>query len=187
MPPTDDHPPDSPFIDIRTEAAGPSVRLFVGPIPMVAVDDGDVPRGLWIAVALDPVNGRVAGLGLYDAPPSDESVLALVDQETVGRGPLGTLWSCTFSAVITDLALLWSTPERLAWLNQHGIRLHAAVPAGPAADEGAQRAFGRTTASLCKVMKRRRHGRDADRRALLTLEAAAEAAREWRAAREAAA
>jgi hypothetical protein len=181
MPPTEeDLPQEVPFIDVRTEAPVPNVRLFVGPIPMVAIDEGDMPRSLWIAVALDLVDGRAAGLGLYDAPPSDECVLSLLDQGTVGHGPLGTLWSCTCAAVTTDWALLWSTPERLAWLTRRGIRLHAAVPAGPAADEVAQRAFGRTTASLCKFMKRRRHARAADRRALLTLQAAAEAAREWR-------
>lgn len=177
----------SPIEDLTPGVPGTSVRIFVGPIPAVAVEDGDVPRSLWIAVALDLVDGRAAGLGLYDAPPTDESVLSLLDRETDERGPLGTLWSCTCAAVTTDRALLWSTPERLAWLARRGIRLLAAVPAGPAADERAQRVFGRTTASLCKVMKRRRHARDADQRALLTLQAAADAAREWRAAGDVAA
>lgn len=184
MCPIVDLPPDVPLIEARTGVPAPDVRIFVGPIPMVAIDDGDGLRRLWIAVALDLVDGRAAGLGLYDAPPSDECVLSLLDRRAVEGGPLGTLWSCTCAAVTTDRALLWATPERLEWLARRGITLRAAVPAGPAADEGPQRMFGQATASLCRVMKRRRHARDANRRALLTVQAAAEAAREWRAARD---
>jgi hypothetical protein len=159
-----------------------TVRLFVGEVPRIVLDDGSSPRSMWVAVAMDVANDRAAGLGLYDALPSDGHLLALLDAALVEEGPLGTVWACACTAVVTDRALLWSTPETADWLSRRGIELRAAVPPWPAADERAERPFTRTLTSLCKHVRGRRHASDAERRALVTRQAAMEAAHAWRAA-----
>lgn len=156
------------------------VRLFVGPITTLAVDDGTKLSDLWVAMALDLVADRAVGLGLYDAPPHDAHLLSLLDEAAVHDVAMGTVWSCACTAVETDRALLWTMPDTSAWLAQRGIRLHGTAPPGPAADEESQKRFSRMVTSLCKTMRRCGHARDEGRRTLLTRQAAVEAAQVWR-------
>ena len=163
----------------------PDLRLVVGAVKKTVLTEEDGASPLWMAVALDG-DGGPAALGLYKGAPTVGEVMALLGGGQIEAHELGPLWPYPEAAVaIVDHAVLWQANETRGRLAARGTSVYASAPAGRDREQADQH-FSTIALSLAAAFKRGAHGRDGKGAALITPHAAAAAAREWRAAREAA-